>query len=280
MITEGERGGLEGFMLKTRVITAAILIPALLVIIFFLPKIVFAGLIFTVSVVGLYEYYSIILKKSRLDEFLRWFGVVFTSCFSFFLLFLSQKTSLLIGILLILSVFMVLLFSRLEFDAIFAYLGKVALGVFYPALVTCYLVFIHRMANGPDWLIFLLGVVWFCDSGAYFVGKGIGKNKLYSRVSPGKTVEGLIGGVITGTLGGLLFNFLFALTLKTSEVIILSILLSILGQIGDLCESAIKRYGGVKDSGKIIPGHGGILDRVDAIIFTAPFLYLYAHYVK
>ena len=126
-------------------------------------------------------------------------------------------------------------------------------------------------------LIFLLcGTVWCSDTGAYLVGRAFGKHKLGTPVSPRKTVEGTIGGLGVGTLIGLLIGVIFLKeTLSWENAVFIGFLLSVLGQLGDLSASLMKRTAGVKDSGDLIPGHGGFIDRCDSLIFSAPALYYY-----
>lgn len=130
--------------------------------------------------------------------------------------------------------------------------------------------------EGWQWTFYLLLVIWGSDTGAYYVGRSFGKHPLSPRLSPNKTIEGAIAGLATGVVGGIL-SWSWFLPPKTSlwETCGVSLLLAITGIIGDLAESAMKRTGGTKDSGGIIPGHGGILDRLDSLMFTGPILYMY-----
>ena len=123
---------------------------------------------------------------------------------------------------------------------------------------------------------FLLVTVWLCDTAAYLFGKRFGRHKLLPTISPAKTIEGTIAGIVFGTLGGLgVWSFFLQEILSWQHALILGILLSIVGQLSDLSESIIKRSADVKDSGHLIPGHGGLLDRCDSLIFSAPALYIY-----
>lgn len=126
-------------------------------------------------------------------------------------------------------------------------------------------------------LCFLLaGTVWCGDTGAYLIGRAMGKHKLGTPVSPRKTIEGTIGGLVVGTLVGFLLGaILLKDTISLVHVAFIGLLLTALGQLGDLSESLMKRTAGVKDSGDVIPGHGGLLDRCDSLIFSAPALYYY-----
>jgi phosphatidate cytidylyltransferase len=139
---------------------------------------------------------------------------------------------------------------------------------------------IRQMPDGGWWMLAALVITWANDSAAYFAGRFFGRRKLYPEVSPNKTWEGFLGGM-AGSIGFLfLQRALFFPVLSISDCIILGFLGGLLGPAGDLCESMLKRAYGVKDSGGIIPGHGGILDRIDALIFNAPMLMLYVQFVR
>jgi phosphatidate cytidylyltransferase len=129
--------------------------------------------------------------------------------------------------------------------------------------------------EGYKLVYFLLLVVWLGDSGAYYVGRQFGKHKLSPRISPKKTVEGLIGGVSASVIAAVVIHFTFFPAFPILHAVIAGVILSICGVIGDLAESMWKRSAAVKDSGTLIPGHGGFLDRFDSILFTAPILYCY-----
>ena len=128
---------------------------------------------------------------------------------------------------------------------------------------------------GPKLVFFLLLVVWLGDAGAYYVGRQFGKRKLSPRISPKKTVEGLFGGIATSIIAAVVIHFTFFPELPLTHAVIAGVILSVSGVIGDLAESMWKRSAAVKDSGTLIPGHGGFLDRFDSIFFTTPILYVY-----
>jgi phosphatidate cytidylyltransferase len=134
--------------------------------------------------------------------------------------------------------------------------------------------------DGPAFVVLALVLSWFSDTGAYFAGRFLGKHKLYEAVSPKKTVEGAIGGLIFAVLGALAGHFLYLRSLPLVDALVLGLVAGGLGQVGDLGESLLKRSFGVKDSGGIVPGHGGILDRVDALLVTATITYLYVLWVR
>ncbi|MEZ4262646.1 MAG: phosphatidate cytidylyltransferase [Polyangiaceae bacterium] len=129
--------------------------------------------------------------------------------------------------------------------------------------------------DGPSYVVLAIMFAWFSDTGGYFAGRFLGKHKLYEAVSPKKTIEGSIGGLAGAAVGALLGHFWFLPSLPLVDGIVLAIVAGALGQAGDLGESVLKRSTGVKDSGAIVPGHGGILDRVDALLFTSTATFLY-----
>lgn len=129
--------------------------------------------------------------------------------------------------------------------------------------------------NGIYYLLLLLNFSSVCDMGAYFVGSAIGKHKLCPEISPHKTVEGAVGGIVSSLIVTLILVFAFSFEAKLIATLLLTVPFCILGMVGDLFASSIKRAAGIKDYGKLIPGHGGILDRFDSIIMISPLLYLF-----
>ena len=130
---------------------------------------------------------------------------------------------------------------------------------------------IHAMNQGADWLFYALALVWVADTGAYFAGKKFGKNKLAPNISPGKTKEGLVGAVLATSLYTLVASYYFELdTERSALLVLLSVILTFISASGDLYFSFLKREAGLKDSGNILPGHGGILDRIDSVLAAMP----------
>ncbi len=146
-------------------------------------------------------------------------------------------------------------------------------GILYLGFLPLYLVLIRDSAGGLHWTLLFLLIIWSVDVGAYFVGKSRGKRKLYPMISPNKTVEGLVGGMGCAVVVALLYKLLFFRSLSFLGVLFLPVLLAVVSQVGDLCESFLKRAFHRKDSGSLLPGHGGFLDRFDGVIFSLPFMY-------
>ncbi|MBI3178378.1 MAG: phosphatidate cytidylyltransferase [Deltaproteobacteria bacterium] len=149
-----------------------------------------------------------------------------------------------------------------------ALLGAVYCGALFPCL--------YRLREmEPGYAVMALLCTWAADTGAYFAGRAFGRHKLYPKVSPGKTVEGAVGAVAVAVAVAFALRGFFALPLSTAHTVVVGCILALFGIIGDLCESLIKRAVGAKDSGTLIPGHGGVLDRFDGVMFAAPAMYLY-----
>ncbi len=153
-------------------------------------------------------------------------------------------------------------------------------GFFYGQIGLTALSVTRLMPDGGWWVVAALVITWGNDTMAYFAGRFLGRHKLYPAVSPNKTWEGFAGGVV-GAVGFLFVQRTFFFPqLTVLDCFVLGVGGSILGPLGDLCESALKRAHGVKDSGRILPGHGGMLDRLDALIFNAPLVLLYVQFVR
>jgi phosphatidate cytidylyltransferase len=153
-------------------------------------------------------------------------------------------------------------------------------GVLYIPLSLSILVLIRNGSDGISWIFFLLIIIFAGDTSAFYFGTYFGRHKLSPSVSPGKTVEGSIGGFLANIAVGSIFKFLLFPHLSWGICFFFFILIGAAGQVGDLFESALKRMSGVKDSGTILPGHGGILDRIDALLFATPVMYLFLIYAQ
>lgn len=146
--------------------------------------------------------------------------------------------------------------------------------VVYVAFLFSHMLLLRNLTHGVYVTFLALGLTWATDTGAYFVGRAFGRHKLAARISPNKTVEGAVGGLFFAVVISLLVSRLLPVRSIGLEMMgILGLAVGVTAQIGDLVESAIKRFAGVKDSGQVIPGHGGVLDRIDSWLFTIPIVY-------
>lgn len=270
-------------MLKTRLITAFFAL-ILFFLIFVKADASFVRLFFVVLVgVSSYELTSMIFPAlySRLGNGAdvkspRWLQVViillacgiyhanaFHSYYGLTFLVMGLLGGLLIGI-----------FAAPTVELSIAAGSGTVLSLVYGALPWIAIWELFRMAEDPRYVYLLCAVVWAGDSGAYFAGRTLGKHKLAPRMSPNKTWEGSIGGIIASIIGAACVKAFYADGIAAWEVIVASAFAGgVLGQLGDLAESTFKRFSGVKDSGKIFPGHGGFLDRVDGLLFAAPVIW-------
>jgi phosphatidate cytidylyltransferase len=262
-------------MLKTRLVTAAVAIPALWLFIVYAPSWAFAAFITLVTVIGLAEYFAMALPDHAPE---RVAGVVFGL---FVAAGVATRDPHLWGAAMSLTVIAGLAFPIARHADLIAAVHRVGiqiLGVLYVGFFMPHVILMRELPSGDGWrwLLFVIATVFGSDSGGYFAGRALGRHRLLPDVSPKKTVEGAAGAVVGAMLAALLMHVLVHPTLGLSEGIGLAITLSVLAQFGDLCESALKRAFGAKDSGWIIPGHGGILDRLDSLLFPFVFTYYYA----
>ncbi len=179
----------------------------------------------------------------------------------------SSVLMVIYGLVMLLLIYVVLVKNKITFDEV----GFILLGAFYVGLGFHYL--IETRSYGLEFVVYCLLVVWTTDSGAYFVGRKLGKNKLWPEISPKKTIEGFIGGIVIAVIFAIAMQAIYPFANGYVSLIFITIFASIIGQMGDLVESAIKRHFDVKDSGNILPGHGGILDRFDSLLFVVPLLH-------
>ncbi|MCL6573408.1 MAG: phosphatidate cytidylyltransferase [Bacillus sp. (in: Bacteria)] len=256
--------------MKERIITGVVAAAL------FLPIVVYGGLPFVLltyflATIGLYE----LLKMKKINIFSA--NGLLSILFLWVILFPKQysdtfasltytKTELAIVFILLLLAYTVITKNQFTFEDVgFSILSAIYVGVgFY--------FFMEIREAGLVFVFYSLFIIWATDSGAYFIGKSLGKHKLWPEISPNKTVEGSLGGVVCAVIVAGLFVFFAKLNVS---LVVIAIVLSIFGQIGDLVQSAFKRHFNVKDSGNILPGHGGILDRFDSLIFVWPLFHLF-----
>jgi len=176
--------------------------------------------------------------------------------------------------LMALSIFV--LFRFASTPRVFDMISKQVLGIVYIPMSLALLVFIRELDCGILWIIWLLIVAFANDTGAFYTGSYLGKHKLAPKISPKKTIEGSVGGIATSVLAGFIFCLIFFKDFHLAlSAIPCALLMAVAGQIGDLFESAMKRVNNIKDSGRILPGHGGMLDRIDGLLLAIPVLYVF-----
>ena len=277
--------------MKTRLITAAVALPILItsiVLPLYFPAAVWLFVIIAAFglAAGLFEFYSLTKTlELKADATMGYLGSVLL--FFFFVVDAPAKAPDFLLASLALTVIGTLISQTFRFKRDFSKMltgvGVTLLGVVYISFLGGYLV-ATRMGfeNHANLSTHLLGffflVIFGSDAGAYFAGKALGKHKLVPAISPGKTVEGLFGGLIAAAGFGALSTIWFFPELPYQFSIPLAVVMAIVGVLGDLVESAIKRGSGAKDAASILPGHGGILDRLDSLLFNAPILYYFARF--
>ncbi|WP_416826851.1 phosphatidate cytidylyltransferase [Ectobacillus polymachus] len=262
--------------MKQRVITAVIA-AALFIPIAFYGGVPFTVLVYFLAYIGLYE--LIHMKKSPIffiptllvGILLSLLLVSSNLAYTFGPIGLSKVELTFVIVMLLLSYTVLSKNTFTIDDAAFLLFATLYIGMgFYYLRQT--------RIEGLRYLFYTLFVIWSTDSGAYFIGRAFGKRKLWPEISPNKTVEGAIGGIFCAVAVGLVYNMFQPVSENIVYLIAVTVLVAIFGQIGDLVESAFKRHYGVKDSGYILPGHGGILDRFDSLLFVLPLLH-FLHFV-
>jgi phosphatidate cytidylyltransferase len=270
-----------------RVLTAIIFLPVLIAAIWAASPIWFIALAALGILLGLHEYYALANQGVKIQGqiFYLLAGAAVLAAF-----YLEQHDLIIIIITTLVIVEMLIqLISNADREEFSHVLGAAAVNVFgvlYVAVLGGYIIALRVIENPiPKLAAKLLSlffiVVFAGDTAAYYTGRKIGRNKLAPRVSPGKTMEGAIGGLLGNMLAAIIARFTFFPELKIAYAIPLALAMGVLGITGDLCESMIKRGAKAKDAGKIIPGHGGLLDRLDSMLFNAPLLYyFYVSFLK
>jgi phosphatidate cytidylyltransferase len=262
---------------SVRILVSIVAIPALISLSYF-GKVYFLGFVLIIAGISFYEFAIMAkFKDANVNVNLGLVAVIFL-ILNQYRFFFSQYNFLIVFfvILLLFELF------RNNGSAI-QNLGATLLGVFYMGIFGSTLIGIREFypdinglySNGGYLIISIFAAIWICDSAAFFGGTALGKNRLFPRVSPKKSWEGAIFGFIFAILAMILAKSLVLDFLSFRDVLIIGFIIGTFGQIGDLSESLLKRDAGVKDSSNLIPGHGGIFDRFDSLLFSSPLIYLY-----
>jgi phosphatidate cytidylyltransferase len=259
--------------LLKRVITACVLIPAVLFILFYTSVHWFVLVALTIGFISLLEFNALTRGESRsglIDSLTVLAGLALPAIY-----FLTgQMPFMELLLLTMLFLFLAGMLTGIPTEELFRLTAMRTFGVIYIGLPITFLIAI-RVIGTSSLILFMLVIIWVNDSAAYFVGRAIGKRKLCPSLSPGKTIEGAIGGIAGGIIAGFIYVHYSSIQLGFGQLLLLCLLIGVAGIIGDLAESAIKRSAGAKDSGSIIPGHGGLLDRIDSMLFVLPVLYFF-----
>jgi len=274
-------------VLRTRLATAVVAIPLLVWIIVWNPWSLVSWLVGGAALVGVTEYFAMAFPNDPID---RTFGIVAGALVVVAMVVPTHELS---GMALSGVVIAGLILALARNDDLHRgvlSVGTTMLGVLYVAFLLPHYVWMHGLPDpgklaaanvGPGgwrWVVLTVVIAMAGDVGGYFGGRYFGRRKLMPEVSPGKTVEGTFGAIAANIAGAVFCKAVFFHALSGAEVLGFALGVGSLAQVGDLCESMLKRAFGAKDSGWIIPGHGGVLDRIDSLVFPAPLVYYYARF--
>ena len=258
-----------------RVSSTVLGLPMVIIVLLLGNKYVIDVALAIVAVIALHEYFNAFSKYKPI----KWIG--YLSAMSISLIHIIPEDMLLKTIALVIPVIVIVLFMQLVIKNMKISIIDIAITLFGICYIVLFILFIPLMAgeeNGKIYIWYIFIISWGTDIFAYLVGKRFGKHK-FSKISPNKSIEGCVAGIVGAVVLALIYTFFvnkFASVHVISYVAItiVAIILSIVGQFGDFSASSIKRFVGIKDFSNLIPGHGGILDRIDSLIFIAPFAYI------
>jgi phosphatidate cytidylyltransferase len=261
-----------------RWITGIIAVPILFLLVIYGSDLVFTLFVAAVSLGGILEYNRLVFdERSRWEKVQTMLFAVLLPLAAYF-----KDTHLMLGVVTIgVLVFLVcyLLCKAWGGNFDLSYPAKVLLGTLYIPLLLSHIILLRNGEKGVYWVFLIIVIAFAGDVAAFYIGRTFGRRKLAPRVSPGKTVEGIFGLLAGSVLGCVIYQHFVFPQVPLVHAVMMGFIGSLIGQMGDLIESTIKRSSGVKDSGMILPGHGGILDRIDCLLFIIPFVYYYKTFV-
>ncbi|MEW6033833.1 MAG: phosphatidate cytidylyltransferase [Chloroflexota bacterium] len=264
-------------MLRQRLITAFVGLAVLILVILFGGMWGWAAFVALAGVLGAIEFYSMAGHSGARPLVLLgclWIALLILSPLSL----QSNQTAFLVSSAGLVASFVWLLAREHKEGALVSWAITLA-GVLYIGWLSRYLVALRGLEDGRDWLLLAMFATFATDSTAYFIGRSWGRHPLAPKVSPAKTIEGAVAGLSGGIAAALLLGYLLDLPLSAWQALLLGLLVGASAQLGDLTESLFKRSLGAKDSGKLMPGHGGILDRADSILLSGIVVYYYVIYL-
>ncbi len=279
MQTPSEAAAMKKRVDGRRLYAALIFIPLFYVLVRYFPPIFFFGLVVGAALLAQFEFYRLHFRDDRVPVLaalglgtgavllasLQWPG------------FLSERVVFLVALIAALTSRLV---ATSELKRSLVDSSVMVFGILYVSLTLGHLLLTRTLPGGEYLIFFLVLVTWAGDTGAYYAGVTLGRHKLAPVVSPNKTIEGLLGGLVLAVVVAFIAQRWFLPTFTILDCVATGLLLTGVGVLGDLSESAMKRSAGVKDSGAVIPAHGGMLDRLDSLLFTAPTFYYYMTLVK
>jgi phosphatidate cytidylyltransferase len=258
-----------------RLISALCILPPLILLVRYGSSVHFLLLLTIIVGLSLIEFYRMIAAKGL--PCWQWLGVAFGLILPLAFYLGGEITQAVVATMVILTV-VTGLFVQQDLSISVQSAAFTLLGALYIGWLLSYVILLRLLSEGSSYVFYIFGVVWLGDAVAMYVGNYIGRHKLAPIISPRKTIEGAIGGVFGSLCGAALGGFWLLEHLTLTQSLAIGGILAVLAQVGDLSESLLKRGVGIKDSGVLIPGHGGILDKVDGILFCAPALYYYVVY--
>jgi phosphatidate cytidylyltransferase len=260
-----------------RWLTGILAVPLLFSIIAFGSKEVFLLLVILLTLAGAAEYGTMVHASKRSWENIT--GIIAALLLPVSAHFGGLPLLLSVMTLCFLSMFLIFLGRLTDAPFELSPLNKTVFGLLYIPLLMAHLILLRDHSEGVLWIFFMIVIAFTGDITAFYVGRAFGKTKLLPNVSAGKTVAGTVGSIVGSVAGCMVYKVYFLPEVAMIHAAAMGFAGNIIGELGDLCESVIKRSAGVKDSGFLFPGHGGVLDRLDCILFIAPFLYYYRLYV-
>src|SRR5205085_2600616 len=272
--------------LMKRILTALVALPILLYTVWSQTPYFFVGLATLAALLALGEFYNIAAKIGSRPHVVPGYAAALL----LMVCFVADTPAGMVAVLaaLVLVALGIELATAKELNKSLGAVAATLMGVTYVALLAGYLIGVRMIADtftlnpvphlAAKLLTMFFAMVMLTDTGAFYAGRSLGRHKLAPRISPGKTVEGAVGGFLTAVLTGPLCHYTFFPEIPLLQAMLLGAAIGLVGQVGDLAESLLKRGAQVKDSGNLLPGHGGMLDRVDSLLFCAPLLYYYARW--
>lgn len=258
-------------IIKKKIWMGILLVPLVILLIALGPPMALVFMVLLATFFGLREFYTLSLPQSNWME--RFVGIGLGLALSGVIAYGDVEVVSPLFVLLLLFLSILFLATSQNLSSTISNMGIMWFGIFYIGFLLSHVSLIRNRVEGKEWVLFLIATVWAGDIFAFLSGSLFGRHKVCPKISPNKTYEGLGGAILGSIIVALAFALLFIPKLEIGFCVVLAVGLGILGQLGDFTESMLKRSAQVKDSGSLIPGHGGMLDRLDSFLFSAPFLH-------